>query len=93
MPEVVYWVRNLPRRNTSFRLQTSKDWFYPDFICQREDGRILVVEYKGEYLYSAEDAEEKRAIGEVWASRSHGHCLFVMPTGNDFQSILEAIKH
>ena len=77
-----------------FRLQTSKDWFYPDFICQLEDGRILVVEYKGEYLYSAEDArKEKRAMGEVWASRSHDHGIFVMPTGKDYQSITKAIEH
>jgi type III restriction enzyme len=41
LAEVEFWVRNLSRRNTSFRLQTSKDWFYPDFLCQLTDGRIL----------------------------------------------------
>ncbi|MCU0781959.1 MAG: hypothetical protein MUF04_12775 [Akkermansiaceae bacterium] len=30
---VRYWVRNLARRSTSFRLQTATDWFYPDFLC------------------------------------------------------------
>jgi type III restriction enzyme len=72
LPEVRFWVRNLSRRNTSFRLQTSKDWFYPDFLCQLTDGRIMAVEYKGKYLYDAADAEEKRAVGAVWESRSGG---------------------
>jgi len=66
----------LPVKTSSFRLQTSKDWFYPDFLVQLNDGRVLVVEYKGGYLYDAADAEEKRMVGEVWASRSNGKCLF-----------------
>ncbi len=90
LPEVKYWVRNLVRKSTSFRLQTSKDWFYPDFLCQLEDGRVLTVEYKGEHLYT--DAEEKRAIGAVWAARSRGKCLFVMPTSGDFSAIKQAVQ-
>ncbi|MCX7347455.1 MAG: DEAD/DEAH box helicase family protein, partial [Alphaproteobacteria bacterium] len=72
MPEVNFWVRNLARKTTSFRLHMSKDWFYPDFLCQLTDGRVLVVEYKGGHLYDTADAEEKRAVGAVWASRSNG---------------------
>lgn len=87
LPEVKYWVRNLSRKTTSFRLQTSKDWFYPDFICQLVDNRILAVEYKGSHLYDATDSEEKRAVGAVWESRSNGQCLFVMPTDSNFSVI------
>jgi type III restriction enzyme len=85
LPTVRWWVRNLANKGSSFRLQTSKQWFYPDFICQLVDGRILVVEYKGKHLW--EDAEEKRAIGAVWESRSKGKCLFVMPTDGNFETI------
>jgi type III restriction enzyme len=92
MPEVTFWVRNLPRKATSFRLQTSTDWFYPDFLCQLADGRILVVEYKGKHLFDAADAEEKRAIGAVWALRSGGRSLFVMPTAGDFSGIEKAVQ-
>jgi type III restriction enzyme len=92
MPEVAFWVRNLSRRNTSFRLQTSKDWFYPDFLCQLTDGRILAVEYKGKHLYDAADADEKRAVGAVWQSRSGGKCLCVMPTEGDFSVIRQEIN-
>jgi type III restriction enzyme len=89
LAEVKYWIRNLSKKPSSFRLQTSTDRFYPDFICQLTDGRILVVEYKGQHLFT--DAEEKRAVGEVWASRSNGKCRFVMPTEGDFTSIVRAI--
>ena len=87
--EIKFWVRNLANKATSFRLQTSKNWFYPDFLCQLNDGRVLVVEYKGEHLFA--DAEEKRAVGAVWESRSQGKCLFIMPEGNDLEKIRQKI--
>jgi type III restriction enzyme len=92
LPQVRFWARNLARKSTSFRLQTSTDWFYPDFVCQLEDGRVMAVEYKGKIYAEGEDAEEKRTVGAVWASRSDGRCLFVMPTDGDFTSITNAIK-
>jgi type III restriction enzyme len=92
LPQVKFWVRNLPRKPTSFRLQTSTDWFYPDFVCQLTDGRTLAVEYKGKHLYDGTDADEKRAVGAVWQSRSGGKCLFVMPTDSKFTEITEALN-
>ena len=92
LTEVEFWVRNLPRKNTSFRLQTSSDWFYPDFLCQLTGGRVMALEYKGKHLYSATDAEEKRAVGAVWASRSGGQCLFAMPTEGDFSQITRLVS-
>jgi type III restriction enzyme len=91
-PEVQFWVRNLARKATSFRLQTSTDWCYPDFVCQLHDGRVLAVEYKGEPYYTADDAKEKRAVGAVWESRSGGRCLFRMPTKSDFSELARAVK-
>jgi type III restriction enzyme len=91
LPEVKFWVRNLPNRpQHSFWLQISTGRFYPDFVCLLRDGRYLVVEYKGEHLYT--DAEEKRIIGELWEKRSQGRCLFVMPTGRNFEVIRAKVK-
>ena len=88
LSEVKYWVRNLERQQKfSFWLQTTTDKFYPDFVCLLTDGRYLVVEYKGDYLWSADDAREKREIGELWEARSGGQCLFIMPRGPDFDAI------
>jgi type III restriction enzyme len=90
---VEYWVRNIERRpEASFWLQTSSDRFYPDFVCKLRDGRILVVEYKGEDRWTNADSREKRNIGELWQERSGGNCLFVMPKGKDLQAIRAKIN-
>lgn len=84
MPEVKFWVRNLAgpgRETTSFWIQTASDKFYPDFVCQLDDGRLLVVEYKNARDWSNDDSKEKRNLGELWAERSGGKCLFIMPKG------------
>lgn len=85
---VKFWVRNLERRpDGSFWLQTASDKFYPDFVALLTDGRILVVEYKGEDRWSNDDSREKRAVGELWADRSKRRCLFIMPKGTDLAAI------
>lgn len=91
--EVDVWVRNLERQpGRSFWLPTATDRFYPDFVCKLRDGRILVVEYKGADRWSNDDSKEKRRLGELWAERSGGKCLFVMPNGTDRAAITAAIK-
>jgi type III restriction enzyme len=91
LEEVEYWVRNLEREDYSFWLPTSTDKFYPDFVVQLKDNRILVVEYKGADRWSDDDSKEKRLIGDIWEKRSQGRCLFVMPKGKDWNAIIEKI--
>lgn len=80
LDEVDVWVRNPERQaRYAFWLQTSSDRFYPDFVARLEDGRILVVEVKGGHLATADDARKKDVLGRVWAEKSGGRCLFVMP--------------
>ena len=55
------------------------------------DGRILVVEYKGEDRFDNPDSIMKRRIGELWAEASGGHCLFAMPTRGDFRALDEML--
>jgi type III restriction enzyme len=79
LPEVRHWVRNLPRfPEFSFWLPTSKDRFYPDFVAELKDGRLLVVEYKGEGYKSNVDSTEKRQIGEYWAKLTGNLFLFAV---------------
>ena len=89
LKEVKHWIRNTDKKPYSFWLQLPHQKFYPDFIAQLHDGRILVVEYKGSHLYT--DAESKRWIGEVWAEASNGQCLFCMPTNREFRTIDQTI--
>ena len=84
LPEVKYWVRNLVYgREASFRLRTSSDYFYPDFVVVLNDGRILVIEYKGEPYKTNDDSKEKKLLGELWARKSNGKCLFLMAVKNN----------
>ena len=87
------WVRNTSRQPHSFWLQTSSDKFYPDFVALLNDGRILVVEYKGAPYYTNDDSKEKRLIGDLWAERSGGKCLFLMIEKKEFSRIDTAIGH
>jgi len=76
--KIKYWLRNLERqREHAFSLPTSHDWFYPDFVALLEDGRILVVEYKGAHLQGSDDTREKEMIGQAWAKIS-GNLFLLM---------------
>ena len=91
LTEVQYWIRNVERKSSSFWLQLPTQKFYPDFVALLKDGRILVVEYKGKYLYESE--KSKKHIGHAWAEASQGKCLFCMPTERDYNLIQQTINN
>jgi type III restriction enzyme len=85
-PKVKQWVRNVEREpRFSFWLPTATDYFYPDFICELEDGRLLAVEYKGEPYKTNDDSREKAQVGHQWEKSSGGRCLFLMAVEWDEQ--------
>lgn len=47
-------------------------------MAQLEDGRLLVVEYKGAHIADGPDTAEKRTIGQLWERKSGGKGLFVV---------------
>jgi type III restriction enzyme len=75
---VRFWIRNVARHPNSFWLPTATDKFYPDFVAQMEDGRLLVVEYKGAHIVDGPDTAEKRTIGLLWEKKSGGKGLFIV---------------
>jgi len=78
-PKIKRWVRNVAMEDRfSFWLPTSTDYFYPDFVCELNDGRVLVVEYKGEPYITNDDSREKMQVGFQWEKSSGQHCLFLM---------------
>jgi type III restriction enzyme len=92
--DVKFWLRNVARHPNSFWLPTATDKFYPDFVAKLKDGRILVVEYKGEYLRNTNDVKEKQLIGELWEKESNGKGLFLMAWKSDNgQNVAEQIKN
>lgn len=80
LPEVEFWIRNVARHDSSFRLPLAGGFFYPDFVAKLKDGRIFVVEYKGALLAGDgnENTNEKRMIGELWERASNGKGLFAV---------------
>ncbi len=93
------WVRNVEGyREYSFWLPTSTDLFYPDFVVELVDGRVAAIEYKGDHLVGGLDTREKDLMGQLWAKRSNGKCLFLMATKKDasgkplYQQIDELLK-
>ncbi len=86
-PAVKAWVRNTSGQPNSFWLQTASDKFYPDFMALLNDGRAAAIEYKGGHIATADDAREKRLVGELWAERSGGACLFAMIENRAFDRL------
>ena len=91
---VKYRVRNLVRNVCSFRLPTSTDYFYPDFVAMLEDGRTPVVEDKDD-LYDPKAVDEKENIGRLWTDLSKGRGLFLMAwkdkDGRDIYGQIDAV--
>lgn len=69
----------------SFWLPTATDYFYPDFVCELADGRVLAVEYKGGLTSTTDDTREKSQVGHQWEATSCGRCLFLMAVIKDEQ--------
>lgn len=91
MAEIEYWVRNVSQHPNAFRLPVAGGWTYPDFVAKLKDGRRLVVEYKGGHLVA--DAAEKRAVGELWQSRSDGKGVYVFAEKDvDGKNVREQIR-
>ena len=72
--EVEFWVRNVAKHPDAFWLPLAGGRTYPDFIGKLKDGRLLVVEYKGDHLVA--ESAEKRAIGQLWQAASDGKGIY-----------------
>lgn len=78
-PRVVRWARNLDSDpENGFWLPTASGRFYPEFVCELDYQRLLVVEYKGEHLRNVPKEIQKGQVGKLWAQRSGGRALFAV---------------
>jgi len=83
LPELKHWLRNISRHPASFKLPLAQGWTYPDFVAELNDGRRLVVEYKGAHLLNDPDTKEKKLIGELWERKSNGRGLYIVAVKDD----------
>jgi len=94
LPEVRHWVRNLPKNpEFSFWLPVPDGRFYPDFVAELNDGRILVVEYKGEGYKTSDDSVIKRRIGETWADVSGNLFLLAVERDAEGRNVAGQLRH
>lgn len=94
LPEVRHWVRNLPKNpEFSFWLPVPDGRFYPDFVAELNDGRILVVEYKGEGYKTNDDSVIKRRIGETWAKVSGNLFLLAVERDAESRNVAGQLRH
>lgn len=90
LEKLVWWYRN--RENEDFYLQGWWGRFYPDFVAKAGGGVHLALEYKGEYLATAEDAERKEELGGIWGETSDGRCRFWMVTKENMDAVLDEMR-
>lgn len=83
LPEVKHWLRNISKHPSSFRLPMAQGWTYPDFVAELNDGRLLVVEYKGAHLLNDPETKEKKLIGELWEQKMEGRGIYLMAVNDD----------
>ncbi len=83
LPQVEHWVRNIANDDRAYRFPKAGGDFYPDFVALLEDGRRLVVEYKGEGYKTTDDSKEKNLVARLAARASKGQLLYVMAVEND----------
>ncbi|MDR2193905.1 MAG: hypothetical protein LBP19_05480 [Treponema sp.] len=87
------WLRNVAKHPASFKLPASTDFFYPDCIVRLHNGRIVVIEYKGEPYATNQDSKEKAVTGEIWEQLSQGKGLFLLAVKTkDGATVAEQIK-
>ncbi len=84
--DVKHWIRNVERQNGSYFLPlNAKHNFYPDFIVELNNGKFLIVEYKGAHLLA--DAKHKKHVGQQMERVARDKCFFVMVSRSREQEI------
>lgn len=95
LPEVETWVRNLDKRQ--FSIPGHPHNAYPDFVAKLNDGRILVVEYKGGDRVTNDNSKQKALMGALWQKTSKGAGIYLMAMAKDVHpkgwSVHEQVMH
>lgn len=74
LPNIIWWHRNLER--SGFGINGFLN-HYPDFIAYTRNGRILLIESKGEQLRN-DDSAAKVRLGKSWANASGPQFRYLM---------------
>ena len=87
--EVRHWIRNVQQKPWAYYIPLSDGGhFYPDFVAELQNGKVLVVEYKGEDRLL--DARVKLKCGNWLEETGRGRVFFLMTTEEDGKPSVEA---
>lgn len=75
LDSVVFWHRNL-ERGKGFQLNGFIN-HYPDFIVKMKNGKIILIETKGDHL-DGSDSMKKIRLGEKWANKAGDNYRYFM---------------
>ncbi len=88
LENIKWWFRS--REKVDFYLQGWRSGkFYPDFILKTENGKYILVEYKGEDRLTNEDTEYKKELGKFWEQLSGNN--FYLVGKKDIDEVLKEI--
>ncbi|MCJ2186467.1 DEAD/DEAH box helicase [Novosphingobium beihaiensis] len=73
-----HWVRNVSQHQDALWLPLAENRFYPDFVAELTDGRLLLIEYKGGHIVTSDDTKNKVAVGRLWEQTMNGKGLFLL---------------
>ena len=91
-PNVRRWLRNLSYESAGgFSLPLSPGRFFPDFIVELMDDRVAIIEYKGKQRDPLVEELHKKDVGELWAARSAGECVFAWVVDRDWATLETAL--
>ncbi len=79
LDSVVFWHRNL-ERGKGFLLNGFIN-HYPDFIVKMKNGKVILIETKGDHL-DGSDSLQKLRLGEKWASKAGDNYRYFMVFNN-----------
>lgn len=80
LDNVVFWHRNLSK-GKGFMINGFMN-HYPDFIVKLKNGKIIVVETKGDYLDNT-DSKDKIKLGNTWAIKAGDDYRYYMVFENN----------
>lgn len=98
LPNVKWWHRNIDR------LEFCINGFlnhYPDFIVYTNNGYVVMIETKGEFLTSNDDSRDKAELGKIWQAQAGGKFRYYMvskdpiasnPDSTDLDKFLDIMK-
>ena len=93
LDSVVFWHRNL-ERGKGFNLNGFIN-HYPDFIVKMRNGKIILIETKGDHL-DGSDSQQKLRLGKKWPGKAGDNFRYFMVFENirldEAQTIAELIE-